>query len=95
MGGILLDPELNLETSFAWGLGKATNNQAKSYALYQGILLAKEAKMKSLIAKGDSSISINLMVSKTTPSYNKLALIIARIQKEIGSLHKVSFYQVL
>jgi ribonuclease HI len=93
-GGILLDPKGNLETSFARGLGKATNNQIEACALYQCILLAKEARTKSLIAIGDSNIIINLMVSKSTPFDNNMASITARIQKEIGNLHKVSCYQV-
>jgi ribonuclease HI len=76
-------------------LGISTNNQAEAYALLQGLLLAKESSIKSLIIIGDSSIIIKSMVMKSIPSDNKLALIIARINKEVNSLHKVSYFQVL
>jgi hypothetical protein len=59
---------VNLEKSYSWGLGKATNNQAKAYARYHGILLAKEVRPNSLTVIEVSNTIINLMVSKTIPS---------------------------
>jgi len=36
--GIVLDPEGNEESNYAWGLGVATNNEAEVLILYQGLL---------------------------------------------------------
>jgi hypothetical protein len=78
-GGIIMDPEENLENSFPWGIGRASNNQAKDYTLYHGILLAKKNNLNTLIIIRDSSIIITLILSKTIPSDRKLASIVARV----------------
>ena len=39
MGGIIYDPGGKIVGSFAWGLGKKTNNEAKWLALMYGIEL--------------------------------------------------------
>lgn len=48
--GIILDPKGQLETTYAWGLGNSTNNQAEAYALIQGLLSINVARTKTLIA---------------------------------------------
>jgi hypothetical protein len=35
VGGVILDPRGNIETSFAWSLGITTNNQVEEYTLLQ------------------------------------------------------------
>jgi hypothetical protein len=92
--------DLNKSQGKAWnficlGYWNDYNNWAKAYVLYQGILLAKEARINSLTIIWDSSIIINLMAMKLTISNRKLASTIAWIQNDIRNLHKVWFYQVL
>jgi ribonuclease HI len=67
--------------SFAWGLGIASNNIEKAYALMQGLRLAIEANIQSLIVVGDSKIVINKMVSKKTIVDNILASVLEREKK--------------
>jgi hypothetical protein len=47
-----------------------------------------------MIVINDSSIIINLMNSKKTPSNDKLTSLIVRIQKETHRFQEVTFYQV-
>lgn len=88
-GGIIFFHEGHLETTFA--LRNSTNNQAEAYALLQGLLSVNEARVKTLIAINGSSMIINLMTSKKTPTDSKLAFLIAWIQKEVCKFQKVSF----
>ena len=39
--GVIMDPGGTIETSFAWGLGVFSNNQAKDYALWKGLKISK------------------------------------------------------
>jgi ribonuclease HI len=63
------------QLTFAWGLGIASNNLAEAYALMQGLRLAIEANIQSLIVVGDSKLIIGKMVTK-----NVVMLIILWIQ---------------
>jgi ribonuclease HI len=49
--------------AYAWDLGIASNNVVEDYALMQGIQLAIEFNIQSLIVVGDSSLTIGKMVS--------------------------------
>jgi hypothetical protein len=86
--GIIFDPEGRMESTFAWGLGTSTNNQDEAYALFQGLLLANDSNIESMIIVGDSSVIIKSMVLHTTLKDNKLASIIARINKVVQNLSK-------
>jgi ribonuclease HI len=59
------------------GVGNSTNNQVEVNVVLQGLLLVNESKTKTLIYIGDSSIIINLMISKKRRSNSKLASLIA------------------
>jgi hypothetical protein len=78
-----LDPYGKLKTTFVWSLGKSTNNQARVYTLLWGLLLEIESRIKNLIAIGDSSTIIKLMLSKSPLSHKKIAYILAHIQREV------------
>jgi hypothetical protein len=56
---------------------------------------SKDSNIKLLIIIGDSSVIIKSMVLNSALKDNKLASIIARINKEVKTLSKVSFFQVL
>jgi hypothetical protein len=47
--GVIYDPEENQLSAFALGLGISTNNQAKAYALVQGMSNATKLGIKELI----------------------------------------------
>jgi len=74
-GGTLYDPEGRMEITYNHGLEQDKNNQAKAYGILQGILLAKEANVRSLIVIGYSSVVIKAMLRKTYPLDNMLIVI--------------------
>jgi len=39
-GGVIYDPEGKQESTYSWGLGIPTNNQAEAYTLFQGFSIA-------------------------------------------------------
>ena len=50
-----------LKSSFSWGLGQSTNNQAEILALLKSCQIAKEAGHKDLQMFGDSKILIKFL----------------------------------
>ena len=65
LGGIL-------ETSFRWGIGQNTNNQAELFALLKAFQLAKESGHNNLQIFGDSEIIIKILNSDSI--FNSLSL---------------------
>jgi riboflavin biosynthesis pyrimidine reductase len=57
-------------------LGKASNNQAKALALYQGMNLLDARTIKSLIVNGGSVLMIKLMCNPSSLNDGKLGRII-------------------
>jgi ribonuclease HI len=47
-GGIIFDPEGIHETSFEWGLGEVTNNQAEAFAFFQGLKIFDSRRIRNL-----------------------------------------------
>jgi len=79
--------------TYALGLGQATNNQGKAYALLHGLILVKEANIRTLIVFGDSMMVVKAMLDKSFTLGNKLVHIVARLQKEVKS-SKIPFYHI-
>ena len=57
-GGLIFYLGGRLQTSFSWGLGQLSNNQAELYALLKACQLTKEAGHKDLQIFRDSEIII-------------------------------------
>ena len=62
-GGILLNPEGYVEQTFAWGLGRRTNNEAEWLALIQGLHLLNTKKLRKVLIFGDSRHVIYKLVN--------------------------------
>ena len=54
VGGLIFYPGGRLETSFSWGVGQLTNNQAELFALLKACQLAKAAGHNNIQIFGDS-----------------------------------------
>jgi len=94
-GGIIVDIEGNNENFFEWRLGRATNNQAKALALYQGMRIVDERNQIRLIVIRDLELVINSM-SKTFGSNNSVLLrIFLQVKKEVEIFKSVEFFHVL
>ena len=62
-GGILLNPEGYVEQTFAWGIGRRTNNEAEWLALIQGLHLLNNKKLRKVLIFGDSRHVIYKLVN--------------------------------
>ena len=72
-GGLIFYLGGKLETSFSWGVGHITNNQAKLFALLKACQLAQEAGHNNFQIFGDSEIIIKILNSDSlfnNPSLN-------------------------
>ena len=94
-GGTLLSSENSVLANYAWGLGIMSNNMAEALALWQGLKIAHEQNLHSLVVFGDSKLIIQFMVSKTLPSNIFLAAIIKKILLVISKFQVIGFYHIL
>ena len=76
-------------------MSKATNNQAKAFSIFQGLWIFNDKNLKNLIAIGDSSLIIKLMLKASPPSNGTLMRIITQIKREVARFENVEFYHVL
>ena len=82
-------------TSFSWGLGKMSNNQAESYSLLKACQLAKETGFKYLHVYGDSKILIKMLNSDGLFNIPALNVILKRIRIILKDFEKVEFFHIL
>ena len=94
-GGILLSSENSVLANYAWGLGIMSNNMAEALALWQGLKLAHERNLNSLVVFGDSKLILQSMISKTLSSNIFLAAIIKKILLVTTKFQVISFYHIL
>jgi ribonuclease HI len=59
-GGVIIDPSGNTHSSYAWGIGHATNNHAEFLALWQGLNQALLLGIQKLRIFGDSKQVLKL-----------------------------------
>jgi hypothetical protein len=79
--GVISNPGGSIVSSFSWGLDISTNNQAKAYALLQGLKITINIRIWTLIVVGDSKNVIKHMVLNTIPCDTLLSSMIERIKK--------------
>ena len=65
-GGILLDPEGQIEQTFTWGLGYRTNNEAEWLALLQGMEILANTDLSKIAIFVDSRHVIYKMLNGYT-----------------------------
>ena len=95
VGGMVFSLDLSSQTSFSWGLGVSSNNQAKIYSLLKACQIGKEKGFQSIRIFGDSEILIKMINSEeqfSNPSLNKTLQLIRNILNDFES---VSSYHIL
>ena len=93
-GGIIFDPGGNIVSSYAWGLGLKTNNEAKWLTLFFGLKSDKQPKITKIIFLGYYKQVIHKMMN----GYNKVSVKIWRIYEWIrqASINvQTTFYHIL
>ena len=95
VGGMLYYSGGMLETSFSWGIGQSTNNQAEILALLKSCQLWKEVEHKDLQIFGDSEILIKVLNSDKQFSNLALNGTMQRLQFILIEFASVSFFHIL
>jgi ribonuclease HI len=57
-GGSLLDPQGNIVTDYAWGLGATSNNIVEAYSLLKGLSIAEDQTIAKIVVYGDSMMVV-------------------------------------
>jgi ribonuclease HI len=94
-GGVLVNPNGQLELSYAWGLGAETNNRAEALALWQGLNQAISKNVQDLVIIGDSRIIIQALILRNTVKQAKLQHILEKVHLQLGSLRTYQLFHVL
>ena len=81
IGGIIFDPRGNKVSSYSWGLGRKTNNEAEWLALYSGLEMAKQLKINKITILGDSKQVIHKMNNGYDKGEIKTRIIYEHIQQ--------------
>jgi ribonuclease HI len=97
VGGVILNPRGTSAYTYAWSLGISFNNQVEAYALLQGLNLAKNHHIPSLIVVEDSKVVIKHMVTSFffNPLDSRLVSAIERVRHVKESIVNVNFYHIL
>ena len=92
--GIIFDFGGKIETTYAWGLGRKTNNEAEWLALFLGIVLVQKENINKIIVFGDSKQFIqkmrngrNVVATNCNRLYNQIIGMISNLQ--------VTYYHIL
>jgi ribonuclease HI len=91
VGGSLFYPRGNIETSYSWGLGAASNNIAKTYSLFKKLKLVREKKINNLTAFKDSMIVASVVINQTQIGTN---LFNETISQVIAISHEFESFQL-
>jgi ribonuclease HI len=94
-GGVIYSPGGHIRTTFSWSLGIASNNQAKAYALYKGLNLAKSQGIEDLLIIGDSGVILNQFRKRSLSNDMKLRSIMARAFVEAEAFQSLQCFHVL
>jgi len=94
-GGIILDQEGKVISTYEWGLGNMTNNKAEAYNLFLGTCILKNLQAKDLVIIGDSVIIIDAMETGGDFKNQSLNRIKQRILENTKQLGNIKYKHVL
>ena len=94
-GGVLYDPEGNLNLTYSWNLGIDSNNMAEALALWQGLSQAIRLDIQDLTVVGDSRIILHHLICREFPSSFLLRQVIRRIFLLLPLFSSIEFFHVL
>ena len=94
-GGVLYDPEGNLNLTYAWNLGIDSNNMAEALALWQGLSQAIRLGIQDLTVVGDSRLILHHLICRDLPSSSRLRQVIRRIFLLMPLFSSIEFFHVL
>ena len=92
--GIIFDPRGNIVSSYAWGLGRKTNNEAEWLVLYFRMNLARQLNISKIVVLGDSK----QVIHKMNNGFSKGVIKIKRIHnciRQVTASVEVSYLHIL
>ena len=85
----------SIKTSFSWGLGFTSNNQAESYGLLKACHIAKELGFKSIQIFGDLELLIKTLNSANHFYNSDLNNILQRVRNPFKYFERVQYFHIL
>ena len=79
-------------SSYSWGLGQKTNNEAKWLVLFFGLEQAKQLKITKIIVMEDSKKVICKMINAYNKGAVKIRRVYERIRKAPASVQTIYFH---
>jgi ribonuclease HI len=92
---IIFYPKRKEKNVYAWGVGKAYNNQAEALVMFQGIRIIDERQHRSIIVIRDPKLIIRSLRKGTRPGQSGLSQIFHGINNKLEQFEKVKFFHVL
>ena len=94
-GGLVFSPDRLIKSSFSWGLGIMSNNQAECYSLLITCQIAKEKGYKSIQIFSNSELLIKVL--NVADHFNNSALnkYLLRIQNILKEFDRVASFHIL
>ena len=81
--------------SYAWGLGYASNNQAKYLALWQGLKQARKLNNQKITIFGDSMLIVKALHTKKGPTDINLGQMYRKVLLLLTHFNTYKSYHVL
>ena len=91
----VINPEGIMEINYAWGLGIASNNQAKAYGFLQGLKNIDLKRVQSILFFGDSLTILKLMNKHHISTENSLAWIISQIKIKVSHFKYIECFHII
>ena len=79
-GGVIINPDGEVEVEYSWNIGYETNNMAEAYGLWQGLKQLLVKKVDEVMVFGDSRIIIQAMNGGRRSDNIRIARLIRRIR---------------
>ena len=94
-GGLIFSLDDEKISSFYWGLGICSNNQAESYTLLMACQISKKIGIKEIQILGNSQVLIKLLNSDLQFNKPSLDKILQRVRNFLKDFEKVSSFHIL
>ena len=94
-GGVIINPDGEVEVEYSWNIGYETNNMAKAYGLWQGLKQLLVKKVDEVMVFGDSRIIIQAMNGDRKDDNIKIDRLNRRIRSITKLFRNVCFYHIL
>ena len=94
-GGVIINPDGEIEVEYSWNIGYETNNMAEAYGLWQGLKQLLVKKVDTVMVFGDYRIIIQAMNGGRKNDNIRIDRLTRRIRSITKLFRKVCFYHIL